>query len=229
MAPTPLPPSPWVFEPATWPDRDCVAAGADLEPSTVVEAYRHGAFPMPDAGDLYWWSPTERGVLVPSDLRVSRSLRQSVRRLAVTVDTAFEEVIDACADPARPGAWIDDGVREAYVRLHRLGWAHSVETRDADGTLVGGLYGLSVGRLFAGESMFHRVRDASKVALVGLVDVVGPDGLVDVQWATPHLESLGVTTWSRHRYLEALADLVDAPGPDWEARRGPISRAEGAP
>ncbi|WP_370187653.1 leucyl/phenylalanyl-tRNA--protein transferase [Aeromicrobium sp.] len=229
MPAAPLPPSPWEFRPDLWPRSDCVAAGADLEPSTVVEAYRHGAFPMPDEGDLLWWSPVERGVLEPSALRVSRSLRQAVRRLTVTIDTAFAEVVDACADPSRPGAWIDHGIRDAYVRLHELGWAHSVETRDADGTLVGGLYGLSVGRLFAGESMFHHARDASKVALVALVDAVGPEGLVDVQWATPHLESLGVVQWPRERYLGALHGLVDAPGPDWDALRGPISRAEGTP
>jgi leucyl/phenylalanyl-tRNA--protein transferase len=225
----PLPPSPWEFRPDLWPPSDCVAAGADLEPSTVVEAYRHGAFPMPHDGELLWWSPVERGVLEPAALRVSRSLRQSGRRYRVSVDTAFADVVDACADPSRSGAWIDEDVRRAYVRLHELGWAHSVETRDADGTLVGGLYGLSVGRLFAGESMFHHARDASKVALVGLVEVLGPDALVDVQWATPHLESLGVVTWSRERYLDALGDLVDAPGPDWDASRGPISRGEGTP
>lgn len=229
MSPTPLPRSMWEFHPDEWPDGDCVAAGADLDPSTVVEAYRCGAFPMPHDDRLYWWSPTERGVLEPSALRVSRSLRQSVRRYEVTVDTAFAEVVDACADPSRPGAWIDQDVRDAYVRLHELGWAHSFETRDDDGALVGGLYGLSVGRLFAGESMFHRARDASKVALVALVDLVGPDALVDVQWATPHLESLGVVTWPRERYLDALPALVDAPGPAWESLRGPISRGRGTP
>ncbi|AWB90798.1 leucyl/phenylalanyl-tRNA--protein transferase [Aeromicrobium chenweiae] len=208
-----LPPSPWLFDPSEWPPEDCVAAGADLAPGTVIEAYRHGAFPMPHEGELLWWSPMRRGVLVPSDLRVSRSLSRSVRRFDVTLDESFEEVIDACADPSRPGAWIDSPIREAYVLLHRLGWAHSVETRDADGTLVGGLYGLSVGGLFAGESMFHRATDASKVALVGLVDVVGPDGLIDTQWSTPHLASLGVTEWPRDRYLEAIASLVDDPPP----------------
>lgn len=229
MPPRVLPVSPWEFRPDLWPLSDCVAAGADLEPSTVVEAYRHGAFPMPHDGELLWWSPVERGVLQPANLRVSRSLRQSRRRYRVTVDTAFADVVDACADPSRPGAWIDQGVRDAYVRLHELGWAHSVETRDAAGTLVGGLYGLSVGRLFAGESMFHRARDASKVALVALVGAVGPEALVDVQWTTPHLESLGVVTWSRERYLDAIGDLVDAPGPDWDTLQGPIPRAEGTP
>ena len=208
-----LPPTPWVFDPAEWPLEDCVAAGADLEPGTLLEAYRRGAFPMPHDGVLLWWSPMERGVLVPSELRVSRSLARSRRRFTVTIDESFEEVIDACADPSRPGAWIDSSIREAYVVMHRLGWAHSIETRDADGQLVGGVYGLSIGRLFAGESMFHRVTDASKVALMGLVEVVGDEGLIDTQWRTPHLASLGVTEWPRDRYLQAIGPLIDAEPP----------------
>ncbi len=208
-----LPPSPWVFDPAEWPDDDCVAAGADLSPSTVLDAYRAGAFPMPHDGELLWWSPMQRGVLVPSDVRISRSLAKSSRRYEVTVDQSFEDVIDACADPRRPGAWIDGSIREAYVELHRLGWAHSVETRTADGLLVGGLYGLSIGALFAGESMFHRATDASKVALVALARLVGDDGLIDTQWRTPHLDSLGVTEWPRARYLDRLSRLVDASPP----------------
>ena len=216
MNPQPLAPSPWRFDPATWPDEDCVAAGADLEPGTIVDAYRHGAFPMPHDGELLWWSPMRRGVLQPSAIKISRSLTRSVRRLSVTIDESFEEVIDACADPTRPGRWIDEEIREAYVDLHRLGWAHSVETRNADGDLVGGLYGLSIGRLFAGESMFHRVTDASKVALVALTRLVGVDGLIDVQWRTPHLESLGVVEWSRATYLDSLPAWIDAaPETEW--------------
>ena len=216
MNPQPLAPSPWRFDPATWPDEDCVAAGADLEPGTIVDAYRHGAFPMPHDGELLWWSPTRRGVLQPAAIRVSRSLQRSVRRLSVTIDESFEEVIDACADPIRPGSWIDAEIREAYVSLHRLGWAHSVETRNDDGDLVGGLYGLSIGRLFAGESMFHRVTDASKVALVELTRLVGTGGLIDVQWRTPHLESLGVVEWSRATYVKSLPTWIDAdPATQW--------------
>jgi leucyl/phenylalanyl-tRNA--protein transferase len=213
MTRQPVPPTPWLFEPSAWPEDDCVAAGADLEPGTLVEAYRCGAFPMPHDGLLLWWSPLLRGVLEPADLRVSRSLARSARRFGVTFDESFEEVIDACADPSRSGAWIDSPIREAYVRMHRLGWAHSVETRTADGELVGGLYGLSVGGLFAGESMFHRATDASKVALVALTEVVGPHGLIDTQWQTPHLASLGVTEWPRERYLRALPTLVAAEPP----------------
>jgi leucyl/phenylalanyl-tRNA--protein transferase len=214
---TPLPPSPWVFDPAGWPDDDCVAAGADLAPGTLLEAYRRGAFPMPHDRELLWWSPMQRGVLVPSDVKVSRSLSRSVRRFTVTVDESFEAVIDACADPSRPGSWIDGPIREAYVQMHALGWAHSVETRADDGTLVGGLYGLSIGALFAGESMFHRATDASKVALVALAGIVGEHGLIDTQWSTPHLASLGVTEWPRDRYLDRIARLVDAaPPPGWD-------------
>ncbi|MET0820668.1 MAG: leucyl/phenylalanyl-tRNA--protein transferase [Aeromicrobium sp.] len=212
MTRVPLPPSPWAFDPDRWPDDDCVAVGADLEPGTILEAYRCGAFPMPHDGDLLWWSPMRRGVLVPADIRVSRSLARSVRRFMVTVDESFADVVDACADPSRPGSWIDADIRDAYVHLHELGWAHSIETRTSDGTLVGGLYGLSIGALFAGESMFHHATDASKVALVELARRVG-GGLIDTQWSTPHLASLGVTEWSREVYLDRIAPLVDASPP----------------
>lgn len=193
-----------------------MAIGGDLEPATIIEAYRNGAFPMPLDGVLAWWSPTRRGVLLPGGLRVSRSLRRSARKLQVTYDTDFAGVIDACADPSRPHGWISADIRAAYVRLHDLGWAHSVEVRDADGVLVGGLYGLQLGRLFAGESMFHRVRDASKVGLMGLVELE-VECLIDVQWNTPHLTSLGVVELDRRNYLQRIADLVDQPGPAWPA------------
>ena len=215
MWPQPVDPSRWRFDADSWPaDSDCVVVGGDLEPGTIVEAYRHGAFPMPLGGELAWWSPVRRGVLQPGDLRVSRSLRRSARTFAVTYDTDFAGVIHACADPSRPGAWISREIEAAYLRLHELGWAHSVETRDADGVLVGGLYGIQVGGLFAGESMFHRARDASKVALMGLVELQD-GGLIDVQWNTVHLASLGVVDIDRRDYLDRLADLVDRPGPRW--------------
>lgn len=215
MTPQPLSPSPWDFNPAVWPDDDCVAAGADLEPSTVIAAYAAGAFPMPHGDELLWWSPVERGVLVPGDFHLSRSLRRSMRHFTITVDTDFAAVIDACADPSRPGAWIDEGIRAAYLRLHELGWGHSIETRDDDGVLVGGLYGLCLGRLFAGESMFHHRTDASKAAVAGLVDLLddGVERLIDVQWQTPHLASLGVSVWPRERYLRAISGLVGPPFP----------------
>lgn len=188
-----------------------MAVGGDLTPATIIAAYRAGAFPMPHAGVLCWWSPTERGVLRPGGLHVTRSMRRSARQFAVTLDTAFAEVVDACADPRRPGAWIDESIRDAYLLLHELGWAHSVETRDADGTLVGGLYGLAIGGLFAGESMFHTATGASKVALMRLSEIAG---WIDVQWQTPHLASLGVETMARADYLDLVARLVDQPVPD---------------
>jgi leucyl/phenylalanyl-tRNA--protein transferase len=196
---------------------DLVAMGADLEPGTLLAAYRAGIFPMPgDTDAMLWWSPMERGVLPLDDLRVSRSLRQAARRMEIRVDTAFPEVIEACADPARDSGWIDEQVLDAYTKLHRLGWAHSVEAWQ-DGELVGGLYGVAVGGLFAGESMFHRVRDASKVALVGLVGLLQDEHadrrLLDVQWRTPHLASLGAVAVPRRTYLRMLADALDVPLP----------------
>ncbi len=213
MTRIPLPTSPWVFDRRDWPNDDCVAAGADLEPGTLLEAYRQGAFPMPSDGELLWWSPMQRGVLVPRDIKVSRSLKRSMRGFVMTVDESFEEVIDACADPSRSGAWIDASIREAYVRMHELGWAHSIETRLPDGTLVGGLYGLSVGALFAGESMFHHATDASKAAMAAVAEIVGDAGIIDTQWQTPHLASMGVAQWPRERYLDRIKELVDGPPP----------------
>ena len=158
-----------------------------------------------------------RGVLPLDRLRVSRSLWRSVKRYDVRVNTAFEQVLDNCADPRRDGAWISDDIRTAYLRLHGLGWAHSVEAFDATGELVGGLYGLAVGGLFAGESMFHHATDASKVALVALVaalcDEHAEQRLIDVQWQTPHLATLGVQEIDRGTYLERLTVLLDVPLP----------------
>jgi leucyl/phenylalanyl-tRNA--protein transferase len=161
---------------------------------------------------LVWWSPDPRGVLPLDGLRVGRSLRRSCARFEVRVDTAFEDVIDGCADPARAGRWITAAIRDAYVGLHRLGWAHSVEAWDGDG-LAGGLYGVAVGGLFAGESMFSRRTDASKVALVGLVARLRDGGasLLDVQWVTPHLASLGAVEVPRTEYLRRVAEAVEQP------------------
>jgi len=218
--PVPLPPPRWGFDPAAWPSDDAVAVGADLEPATLVAAYRTGLFPMPldDVAPMVWWSPLRRGVLQPERLKVSRSLRQASRRFETRVDTAFAAVLRACADPRRPGAWISEDVRRAYERLHGLGWAHSVETYDRAGRLVGGLYGVAIGGLFAGESMYHHERDASKVALVALVELLQADAegrprLVDVQRQTPHLSSLGVEEVDRLTYLAMLPELVDQPLP----------------
>jgi leucyl/phenylalanyl-tRNA--protein transferase len=188
-----------------------------LAPGTLLDAYRRGLFPMPvKAGPvelLAWWSPDPRGVLPLDGLRVSRSLRRSRRRFAIRFDTAFEAVVAACADPRRTGGWITPDISAAYLELHRLGWAHSVEAWSEDGRLVGGLYGVGIGGLFAGESMFHTETDASKVALVALVDRLRAGGaaLLDVQWSTPHLASLGVVEISRADYLARLADALTLP------------------
>jgi leucyl/phenylalanyl-tRNA--protein transferase len=195
---------------------DLVGAGADLEPGTVLAAYRLGVFPMPVDGELGWWSPVHRGVLPLDGLRVSRSLRQSTRRYEVRVDTAFPDVLAGCADPRRPSGWIDDDVRAAYLRLHELGWVHSVEAWRG-GELVGGLYGVAIGGLFAGESMFSRARDASKVALVALVDLLRDEHadrrLLDTQWRTDHLATLGVVEIPRAEYLDRLGRALDVPLP----------------
>ena len=196
-------------------DEDMVAVGADLEPGTLLEAYTNGYFPMPiGRSRLGWFHPDPRGIIPPAGLKVSRSLRRSLRRFTTSVDLAFDEVIDACADPGRPLGWIDGRVMAAYRRLHQLGWAHSIEVWDDDG-LAGGLYGVAIGGLFAGESMFHRRTDASKVALVALVDAIGtgPDVLLDVQWVTPHLQSLGAIEVPRSEYVRRLTAAIGAPLP----------------
>ena len=187
-----------------------VAVGADLAPGTLVAAYRNGLFPMPAGRKIGWWSPDPRGIIPVDGLRVSRSMRRSARRFEVRLDTAFRAVMVACADPRRPHGWIDRRFVEAYTELHRLGWAHSVETY-LDGELVGGVYGVRVERLFAGESMFHTATDASKVALMALVDWLGSIGttLLDVQWTTPHLRSLGAVDVTRRTYLRMLAEAVE--------------------
>ena len=190
----------------------------ELSPSFLLGAYAAGYFPMPveDGTAIGWFSPDPRGVLPLDGLRVTKSLRQSVRRYDVTFDTDFVEVMRACADPSRPHGWINEEFIEAYSALHALGHAHSVETRSRDdGALVGGLYGVSIGGLFAGESMFSWSRDASKVALVALVDRLRAHGavLLDVQWLTPHLSSLGAIEIPRAEYLELLAAAVER-GPE---------------
>lgn len=214
-------------------DGDLIAVGADLEPGTLLAAYRRGLFPMPEGRRrIGWWSPARRGVLPLDRLRVSRSLRRSCREFEIRVDTAFDAVVEGCADPARPHGWIDERIRAAYAQLHRLGWAHSVETWRED-RLVGGLYGVAIGGLFAGESMFHRERDASKVALVGLVELLRADPggaagerLIDVQWSTEHLASLGVIERSRASYLRGLEALAAAPALDFVDAVRRVRRAD---
>jgi leucyl/phenylalanyl-tRNA---protein transferase len=208
------PPTPWQFpSPVGAPD-DLVCLGADLEPGTILAAYRAGLFPMPyDRRRLGWWSPDPRGVLPLDGLRVSRSLRRSARRYEVRIDTAFRDVVTACATTRRRGGWITPAFIAAYDRLHELGWTHSVEAWTDDGQLAGALYGVAIGGLFAGESMFHRRTDASKVALLGLVDQLRASGmtLLDVQWQTPHLATLGAIEVPRARYLALLQEALAVP------------------
>jgi leucyl/phenylalanyl-tRNA---protein transferase len=215
------PPSPWQLDlgEAT-PQDDLVGIGADLEPGTLLMAYRAGLFPMGLGDDgtppTGWWSPDPRGVLLPGQVKISRSLRKSMRLFDIRVDTAFPDVMALCADPSREGRWITPEMTAAYTLLYELGWAHSVEAWRG-GELVGGLYGLALGGLFAGESMFHLATDASKCALVGLTDLAFADGdtgrLIDVQWATPHLSSLGVTEVARADYLARLERSLPLPLP----------------
>ena len=208
-------------------DGDLIAFGGDLAPATLLGAYRGGLFPMPTEPprrgpwaprrtEVGWWSPVDRGVLPVHGLRITRSLRRSVRRYQVTVDTAFADVVAACADPRRDGAWIDEPMAAAYQQLFELGWAHSVETW-LDGVLVGGLYGVAIGGLFAGESMFSHATDASKVALVHLVDLLDDEyadrRLLDTQWQTEHLASLGVVEIPREEYYRRLSDALTLPLP----------------
>lgn len=225
MPPVEPPPSPWALPDARHapPGVELLGVGADVAPGTLLAAYRSGLFPMPvgdpldlDDDPVGWWSPDPRGILPLDGLHVSRSLLRSCRRFVVTVDTAFDDVVAGCADPSRDHGWIDARIAEAYAELHRLGWAHSVETRTVEGDLVGGLYGVEIGGLFAGESMFRRATDASKVALVALVGILraAPDParrLLDVQWRTDHLASLGVVDVRRRDYLRRLEAALPLP------------------
>jgi len=191
---------------------DVVAVGEALDPETLVRAYRHGIFPWPVEGlPLLWFCPRERAILAFRDLHVSRRLARLRRQepFALTVDAGFPDVIRACANTPRPGqesTWIVPDVVAAYTQLHTLGLAHSVEAWRA-GTLVGGVYGVAVDGAFAAESMFHRESNASKLALVHLVEHLAARGLdwLDVQVMTPHLAHLGARTIPRPAFLDLLA------------------------
>lgn len=197
---------------ATRSDRSgLVAVGADLEPGTLLAAYASGLFPMPIAlGDVGWWSPNPRGVLPLDSLRVSKSLARSCRRYQVRFNTSFQDVMVQCGDPQRPHGWITQPFIDAYVALHEMGWVHSVEAW-LDGQLVGGLYGVRINGFFAGESMFHNATDASKVALVALVEWLNATSgqLLDVQWTTPHLVSLGAIDVPQRQYLRLLQAAIN--------------------
>ncbi len=196
------------------PGEDLVAVGADLAAGTLLAAYRAGLFPMPvdprrRRSKMAWFSPDPRGIIPLDGLHVSRSLRRSMRRFEIRMDTRFAEVMRACGDPKRPGRWITEPIVDAYTVLFDLGWGHSVEVY-RDDVLVGGLYGLRIDRFFAGEAMFHTATDASKAALVALVDWLNDTGaeLLDVQWVTDHLATLGAVAIPRDEYLARLRSAV---------------------
>ena len=192
---------------------DLIAAGSAIEPALMLAGYRQGLFAMPLADTLVgWFSPDPRGVLPLERLHVSRSLRRALRRYRVSIDRAFEDVVEGCADPQREGHWIAPDFVDCYRELHRMGWAHSIEVWDTNDELAGGLFGVEVAGFFSGESMFHRERDASKVAVVALVERLvkaGGNRLLDVQWLTPHLQSLGVTAIKRREYVARLRRVAD--------------------
>ena len=213
--------------PGQWPAQDFIALSATADSAVVLEAYRSGVFPMPIphaqwGNGIAWWSPMRRGILPLDSFRVTRSMRRSARRYVTTVDRRFDDVLDGCADPSRPNGWIDDTIKQLFTDLNRKGFVHSVETWDDEGRLVGGLYGVSIGGLFAGESMFHHPDlgpDASKVALMTLVDVLSDEHasvrVIDTQWLTPHLASLGAFEIDRDEYLTLLDELLDVPDAGW--------------
>lgn len=195
-----------------------LAAGGDLEPDRLLGAYVRGIFPWYEEGQpILWWSPDPRAVLWPAELHVSRSLRRALIKggFELRVDTAFDDVLAGCAAPRRytDATWITSDMVRAYVRLHRMGWAHSFETWQA-GELVGGLYGVAIGRVFFGESMFARVTDASKVALVRMVRFLEERGFafIDCQVASEHMTSLGARTIPRREFLSLLPRYCDPAG-----------------
>ena len=230
---TPFPPHEFAMQ----QPNGLLCVGGDLSPVRLLDAYRHGIFPWYSDGDpILWWSPDPRMVLFPTEFRITRSLAKVLRNRTYEVrfDTAFEAVLIACAEarPGQNGTWITSDVRAAYAELHRLGHAHSIETW-IDGELAGGLYGVSLGRMFFGESMFMRVRDASKIAFVHLVNFLVDRGcaLIDCQMHTDHLSSLGAREVDRVEFLQHVEELVDYPSPTgkWDYSRANLRPAGDVP
>lgn len=225
--PAPVPRSAWMLPDPADADADgVVGIGADLSPGTLVDAYRRGIFPWPHTGiPLPWFSPDPRGILRFSSVHVSRSLRRTLRQAGwtSTVDAAFTSVVAACAQ-RDGGTWITPSMMRAYRRLHELGWAHSIEIWDG-AALVGGLYGVQLGGVFTGESMFHRRADASKAALLDLASRFAAAGghCIDVQVLTDHLARLGATEEPRDRFLEDLARVRER-DVRMPTRREPVAR-----
>jgi leucyl/phenylalanyl-tRNA---protein transferase len=195
-----------------------LAIGGDLKPERLIKAYSEGIFPWYEEDQpILWWSPDPRLILKPDDVYVSKSLKKAIREkhFEISFDAHFEAVIDACANTLREGSegtWITPELSSAFIELHKMGLAHSVEAIK-DGKLVGGLYGLSLGTAFFGESMFHTEKDASKVAFVYLVDFLRANGfeLIDAQQDTPHLRSFGAKTIARSSFLEILKTIIANP------------------
>ena len=208
----------WPFpDPREAEEEGLLAFGGDLRPERLLSAYAQGIFPWYESSPILWFSPDPRMVLVPRELRISRSLKKTLRQnlYTVSLDTAFERVIRACAEIPRSdqdGTWITPEMIDAYVGLHHMGYAHSTEAWQ-DGELVGGAYGISLGSVFFGESMFATESDASKVAFVSLVQQLEAweVGLVDCQMSTPHLASFGATEWTRDMFLDALTRGTEQP------------------
>jgi len=209
----------WEFpSPELWPnDYDIVAYEADLETDTLLYAYAHGMFPMfvkmrlfSSEETLAWWSPVDRGVIPLDKLRITRSMRKSAQKFTCSINQAFTKVMTLCGSMRTDGNWINPEIIDAYTKLHDEGHAHSVEVWNEAGELVGGLYGVRINRFFAGEYMFHIQTDASKVALMHLVALMTLDGmeLLDTQWRTEHLETLGCIAIPREEYLQLLASAI---------------------
>jgi leucyl/phenylalanyl-tRNA--protein transferase len=218
VAPVDLPQTTWSLEapPDNHPE-ELWALGADLEPGTLLRAYRLGLFPMPLGRRLGWFSPRRRAIVPLDSFAPSRSLLRAARRYEIRSDTAFADVVAGCARPGEPASWIDAGIEEAYGRLHELGWAHSLEAWDDQG-LAGGLYGVAIGGLFAAESMYHARADASKAAFLALVARLyeagdGERRVLDVQWLTPHLERLGAIELTRAEYRVRLTTAMPLASP----------------
>ena len=215
--PTPLDASVWDFPSLEqMPKDDLVTLGADLKPETLIDSYKHGIFPMhlqiENKREIGWWSPQQRGILPLNKINISSSLKKSMKKYFVTFDQDFDAVIEGCGDDKRPKGWINKDIKTAYKKLFELGYVHSVEVWNKKDELVGGLYGVEVNGLFAGESMFHKQTDASKTAMVYLVNQLkeaGGERIFDVQWQTPHLKSMGVIKISRAKYISLLPEVMN--------------------
>ena len=214
---------------AEWPK--LTEYGTTLSPEVLITAYRRGLFPMPlDSDDprsaIGWWSPAKRAYFVPDGIRVTKSLEASMKKFHFSHDQAFRRVVEACADPNREHAWINQQIIDAYCELYDQGDAHSIEVWNEAGDLVGGLYGVEFGLIFAGESMFHVERDASKAALVHLGSILtdGAPRIIDTQWMTDHLASLGAKSMDRDKYCELIVRLSSG-RPRFKALLRPVPRS----